>query len=174
MDKMIFRNDWHELSPGSIFKLLSDNFIVLTAPPSQGVIAALQKQGIATLQVMENRSLSTSYRVWQTDEVFLCSSLVEYAKEFSSTEEYFSVNHRDALLAQYTRKKPVFVGKRTGLSSCFIKHIKEPQFYCHYDRGRLLSTSFSGATEPESKLLIKCDAFYKSYFKPLKEPSKVR
>jgi hypothetical protein len=166
MNKYIFRKDWHKLSADQIRNIITKEFTGLTEPtPSAELIAALAHQGICSLQVLEDREQSTFYRIWQTDQIFIRSS-IGYPPTLADTAAYLALERRDFLISVYNKKIPVFVGQRINGTSAIIKHTGEPLFYCHYEGVSLHSTAYPGV-EPSRQLVDKCNAFYNSYFKPL-------
>lgn len=172
MIKLIFKKDWHLINYETFINEVKQNFINVSALPDKYIYMALQKQGIATLQILENRTNSTAYRIWQTDVVFLYSTNLPHFQIFSNSLAYFEAEKNDTLIKKYFKKLPVFVGQRLTKTTALIKHCHIPKFNCIYKNGLIIETSFNSEGKyniiyPNSSLIIKADAFYRSYFKPL-------
>ena len=70
MKGIIFRNDWHQLGEKQIKDLFNEHFTGVTIQPGDSIVKRVKMLEVCTLEILEDRSSSTVYRIRQTDEVF--------------------------------------------------------------------------------------------------------
>ena len=70
MKGVIFRNDWHQLGLKQIDDLFNELFSDVAIQPGIEIVNRLKMLEVGTLEILEDRSSSTVYRIRQTDEVF--------------------------------------------------------------------------------------------------------
>ena len=88
MKGIIFRNDWHQLGKKQITELFNEHFTGVTIQPGENILERVKMLEVCTLEILEDRSSSTVYRIRQTDEVFQIftpdGKLLNY-----TTEDYY-------------------------------------------------------------------------------------
>lgn len=110
-------------------QLIAQSFHLLnyvTAIPSGEIIHALKAFRIATLEVMENRSTSTVYRIRQTGKVYQQNddgTLTEY----QCYEEYQRAPPYDEPLVINPQKPPVYI-----VEGKYVIRVKAPRFRAEY------------------------------------------
>ncbi|HPV55479.1 MAG TPA: hypothetical protein PKW61_00005, partial [Tenuifilaceae bacterium] len=107
MNPTIFKDNWHLLTGEQIMSLFKEQFTEVTIEPNFAIVQRLKMLEVATLELMENRSSSTVYRIKQYDEVYqIFQSNGEYF--VYDTEDYYNAETVDKLLKSYIKKEPVF------------------------------------------------------------------
>jgi hypothetical protein len=167
MKKQIFRNDWHMLTGEQIVNLFDQNFYDVTIQPNQKIVYKLRSLEVATLELLENRSSSTVYRIRQTDEIYQIFQPNGDTLIFD-TEDYFSSKPIDELLTAYSKKEPVFRGEKQSNGFVLIEHLKEPRFKAFFDGNEFKNILWIDEQPLDvsllAKLMRKAGAFLKSYF----------
>jgi hypothetical protein len=168
MKGLIFRNDWHLLTSPQIKGLFAEHFTGVTIEPNKDVVIRLKELEVATLELLENRTNSTVYRIRQTDEVFHLDQPYGVSNKLN-TEEYFSQQPLDELLTNYVRKEPVFKGDYAGDGKYIIEHLKEPRFRALFINGSCDRVDWIDQPDIDAskldKLIRKMGVFYASYYK---------
>jgi len=168
MKGVIFCNDWHLLTSPQIAGLFAEHFTGVTIEPHKDIVTRLKELEIATLEILENRSSSTVYRIRQTDEVFHMDQSRGVTYKLN-TEDYFSRQPLDELLTNYVRKEPVFKGDYAGDGKYIIEHLKEPRFRALFINGSCDRVDWIDQPDIDAskleKLMRKMGAFYTSYSK---------
>ena len=107
MKGVIFRNDWHLLGLKQIDSIFNELFNDVSIQPGIEIVNRLKMLKVCSLEILEDRSRSTVYRIRQTDEVFQIfqpdGDLFRY-----TTEDYFQKEPSDELVKEYIKKAPVF------------------------------------------------------------------
>ena len=168
MKEVIFRNDWHQLGEKQIVDLFNEHFTDVTIQPGESIIKRLKMQEVCTLEILEDRSSSTVYRIRQTDEVFQIfqpgGDLFRY-----TTEEYYQKQPIDELVKEYIKKAPVFKIEKVSEHRDVIHHLRPPKF-----RALFVDRTFDKVEwidqPPEDisqipKLMRKMGAFYASFYR---------
>ena len=65
MNPTIFKDNWHLLTGEQIVSLFDEHFSDVTIQPNFPIVQRLKMLEVATLELMENRSSSTVYRIKQ-------------------------------------------------------------------------------------------------------------
>jgi hypothetical protein len=168
MKEVIFRNDWHQLGEKQIVGLFNEHFTGVTIQPGESIIKRLKIQEVCTLEILENRSSSTVYRIRQTDEVFHVfqpdGKLFIY-----TTEDYYLQKPIGELIKEYSKKDPIFKIEKVSDFKEIIHHLKSPKFRALFVDGTFDKVEWIDQP-PEDiseipKLLRKMGAFYTSYVK---------
>jgi hypothetical protein len=168
MKGVIFRNDWHLLSQKQIDTLFNENFADVTIQPGIDIVKRLKMMEVCTLEILEDRSRSTVYRIRQTDEVFQIyqpdGKLFNY-----TTEDYYLQKPTDELVKEYSKKDPIFKIEKVSDFKEIIHHLKSPKFRAlfvdgTYDKMEWIDQPPEDISQIE-KLLKKMGAFYTSYVK---------
>ena len=168
MKEVIFRNDWHQLGEKQIVDLFTEHFTGVTIQPGESIIKRLKMMEVCTLEILEDRSSSTVYRIRQTDEVFHVFQLD--GKLFSyTTEDYYLQKPIDDLVREYSKKDPIFKIEKVSDFKEIIHHLKSPKFRALFVDGTFDKVEWIDQP-PEDiseipKLLRKMGAFYSSYVK---------
>jgi len=168
MKEVIFRNDWHQLGEKQIVDLFNEHFTGVTIQPDESIIKRLKMQEVCTLEILEDRSSSTVYRIRQTDEVFQIfrsdGKLLSY-----TTEDYYLQKPIDELVKEYSKKDPIFKIEKVSDLKDIVHHLKSPKFRALFVDGTFDKVEWIDQP-PEDiseipKLLRKMGAFYTSYVK---------
>jgi hypothetical protein len=168
MKGVIFRNDWHLLSPKQIDSLFNEHFADVAIQPGIDIVKRLNMIEVCTLEILEDRSSSTVYRIRQTDEVF--QIFQPEGKLFSyTTEDYYLQKPTDDLVKEYSKKDPIFKIEKVSDFKEIIHHLKSPKFRAlfvdgTYDKMEWIDQPPEDISQIE-KLMKKMAAFYTSYVK---------
>ncbi len=169
MKGVIFRNDWHLLTGQQIVDLFDEHYDNVTIQPNFDIVRRLKLLEVATLEIMEDRSGSTVYRIKQYDEVFQIFQ-PNGDTFFYDTDDYYNEKPIDNLIKSYTQKEPVFVADLQPNGDTVITYTKEPRFRITYKKGANSSEDITFIDQPKDfsiipKLLRKVGAFYASYLR---------
>jgi hypothetical protein len=168
MKGVIFRNDWHLLSQKDIDSLFYEHFADVAILPGIEIVKRLKMMEVCTLEILEDRSSSTVYRIRQTDEVFQIyqpdGKLISY-----TTEDYYLQKPIDDLVREYSKKDPIFKIEKVSDFKEIVHHLKSPKFRAlfvdgTYDKMEWIDQPPEDITQIE-KLMKKMGAFYTSYVK---------
>ncbi len=168
MKGVIFRNDWHLLKTTQIDSLFSEHFADVAVQPGIDIVERLKIMEVCTLEILEDRSRSTVYRIRQTDEVF--QIFQPDGKPFSyTTEDYYLQKPIDELVKEYFKKDPIFKIEKVSDFKEIIHHLKSPKFRAlfvdgTYDKMEWIDQPPEDISQIE-KLMKKMGAFYTSYVK---------
>lgn len=168
MKGVIFRNDWHLLGLKQIDSLFNEIFSDVSILPAIEIVNRLKMLEVGSLEILEERSRSTVYRIRQTDEVFQIfqpgGDLFRY-----TTEDYFQKEPSDELVKEYIKKAPVFKIEKVSDQRDVIHHLRPPRF-----RALFVDRTFDKVEwidqPPEDisqipKLMRKMGAFYASFYR---------
>lgn len=168
MKGVIFRNDWHLLSQKDIDSLFYEHFAYVAILPGIEIVKRLKMMEVCTLEILEDRSSSTVYRIRQTDEVF--HVFRPDGKLFSyTTEDYYLQKPIDDLVKEYSKKDPIFKIEKVSDLKDIVHHLKSPKFRAlfvdgTYDKMEWIDQPPEDISQIE-KLMKKMGAFYTSYVK---------
>jgi hypothetical protein len=168
MKEVIFRNDWHQLGEKQIVDLFNEHFTGVTIQPDESIVKRLKMQEVCTLEILEDRSSSTVYRIRQTDEVFQIfqggGDLFRY-----TTEDYYLKQPVDELIKEYIKKAPVFKIEKVSDHRDVIHHLKPPKFSALFIDGTFDKVEWIDPPPEDinqvTKLMRKMGAFYASFFR---------
>ena len=166
MKGVVFRNDWHLLSQKDIDSLFYEHFADVTILPGIEIVKRLKMMEVCTLEILEDRSRSTVYRIRQTDEVF--HVFQPDGKLFSyTTEDYYLQKPIDELVKEYSKKDPIFKIEKVSDFKEIIHHLKSPKFRAlfvdgTYDKMEWIDQPPEDISQIE-KIMKKIGAFYTSY-----------
>ena len=168
MKGVIFRNDWHLLSHKHIDSLFNDHFTDVAIQPGIDIVKRLKMIEVCTLEILEDRSSSTVYRIRQTDEVF--QIFQPDGKLFSyTTEDYYLQKPFDDLVKEYSKKDPIFKIEKVSDLKDIVHHLKPPKFLALFVDGTFDKMEWIDQPPEDitqiAKLLRKMGAFYSSYVK---------
>ena len=168
MKGIIFRNDWHLLGEKQIADLFNEHFSNVAIQPGIDIVKRLKMLEVCTLEILEDRSSSTVYRIRQTDEVFQIfrpdGKLVTY-----STEDYYLEKPVDNLVKEYSKKDPIFRIEKVSDLKDIVHHLKSPKFRALFVDGTFDKMEWIDQPPEDitqiTKLMRKMGAFYSSYVK---------
>ncbi len=168
MKGVVFRNDWHLLSQMQIDSLFIENFTDVATHPGIDIVKKLKMMEVCTLEILENRSRSTVYRIRQTDEVFHIF-LPDRKLYTYTTEDYYLQKPIDELVKEYSKKDPIFKIEKVSDFKEIVHHLKPPKFRAlfldgTYDKMEWIDQPPEDISQIE-KLMKKMGAFYTSYVK---------
>jgi len=168
MKGIIFRNDWHQLGEKQIKDLFNEHFTGVTIQPGDSIVKRVKMLEVCTLEILEDRSSSTVYRIRQADEVFQIfktdGKLLNY-----TTEDYYLQKPIDDLVKEYSKKDPIFKIEKVSDIRDIVHHLQTPKFRALFIDGTFDKVEWIDQP-PEDisqipKLLRKMGAFYSSYVK---------
>jgi hypothetical protein len=168
MKGIIFRNDWHQLGEKQIKDLFNEHFTGVTIQPGGSIIKRVKILEVCTLEILEDRSSSTVYRIRQTDEVSQIfapdGKLLNY-----TTEDYYLQKPIDDLVKEYAKKDTIFKIEKVSDIRDIVHHLQTPKFRALFIDGTFDKVEWIDQP-PEDisqipKLLRKMGAFYSSYVK---------
>jgi hypothetical protein len=168
MKGVVFRNDWHTLGENKIQNLFNESFKNVTILPNTNIVNRLRILKTGSLELMEDRSSSTVYRIRQTDEVF---QIFQPGGEFFryNTEDYYQVKPIGELVGEYVTKAPVFKIEKVSAHRDVIHHLKPPKFSALFIDGTFDKVEWHDEPPEDvseiSKLMRKMGAFYASFFR---------
>jgi hypothetical protein len=100
-----------------------------TQLPKEEIFEAVSKFQTVTLEVMQNRTQSTVYRLRQTGKVYW--QFEKAVGLFEDYEAFKALEGTDELLAEYPQKPCVYIVEGVN-----IKRLKEPRFEASYSQRR--------------------------------------
>lgn len=168
MSKQIHSDHWHMLTSQQIVELFNNNFSGVTIAPSEDIVMRCKIMEIATLECLENRTLSTIYRIRQTGEVYQLTRPRGEILEYDNYESYLAYNPIDEPLEIFTSKDPVHVLENIN-DVLYIKRLKFPRFVAKYSENSLNDLSEISWLDQEpdtleiAKLLRLARAFLTNY-----------
>ena len=168
MKGIIFRNDWHQLGEKQIKDLFNELFTGVTIQPGDSIVKRVKMLEVCTLEILEDRSSSTVYRIRQTDEVF--QIFKPDGKLLNcTTEDYYLQKPVDDLVKEYSKKDPIFKIEKVSDIRDIVHHLQTPKFRALFIDGTFDKVEWIDQP-PEDisqipKLLRKMGAFYSSYVK---------
>jgi hypothetical protein len=168
MKGIIFRNDWHQLGEKQIKDLFNEHFTGVTIQPGDSIVKRVKMLEVCTLEILEDRSSSTVYRIRQTDEVF--QIFKPDGKLLNcTTEDYYLQKPVDDLVKEYSKKDPIFKIEKVSDIRDIVHHLQTPKFRALFIDGTFDKVEWIDQP-PEDisqipKLLRKMGAFYSSYVK---------
>ena len=168
MKGVIFRNDWHLLGLKQIDSLFNEFFSDVTIQPGIEIVNRLKTLEVCSLEILEDRTSSTVYRIRQTDEVFQIfqseGDLFRY-----TTEGYYQAEPADELVKEYIKKAPVFKIERVSDHREVVHHLKPPKFSAIFIDGTFDKVEWIDQPPEDitqvTKLMRKMGAFYASFFR---------
>jgi len=168
MKGVIFRNDWHLLGLKQIDSLFNELFSDVAIQPGIEIVNRLKTLEVCSLEILEDRTSSTVYRIRQTDEVFQIlqpdGDLFRY-----TTEDYYLKEPIDELVKEYIKKAPVFKIEKVSDHRDVIYHLKPPKFSALFIDGTFDKVEWIDQPPEDvsqiSKLMRKMGAFYASFFR---------
>ena len=168
MKGVIFRNDWHLLGLKQIDSLFNELFSDVSIQPVIEIVNRLKTLEVCSLEILEDRTSSTVYRIRQTDEVFQIfqpdGDLFRY-----TTEDYYLKKPIDELVKEYIKKAPVFKIEKVSEHRDVIYHLKPPKFSALFIDGTFDKVEWIDQPPEDinqvTKLLRKMGAFYASFFR---------
>lgn len=166
MNPTIFKDNWHLLTGEQIVSLFDDHFSDVTIKPNFPIVQRLKLLEVATLELMENRSSSTVYRIKQYDEVF---QIFQPNGEYFvyDTDDYYNAEEVDKLLQTFVKKEPVFAITEVSRERMVVEHLRPPRFKCVFADGEYKDTVWIDKPPLDvsllAKLMKKAGSFYKSY-----------
>lgn len=165
MNNHVYCQNWHQLSNSEILELF-DKLPKSTIMPNLHIVNSLKKIKSAKLELLETRSFSSVYRIYQTDEVFQIFQ-PDGDTYFYDTESYTMQKEVDSIILSYYNKKPVFTIIDKFDYSVKIKHNKKPKFFAFFINNEL--DKIDWIDEPPldvkflAQLMQKLGAFYSNY-----------
>lgn len=158
----IFQENWQSLNFKDAKTLINDYFYQSGCVPNDHIIFSLLKLKAASLELLETRSRSFAFRIFQTDEVFWFFSGTKKYLYFDSSNGYFSFEKKDSLIRCFNKKNPKFALRAFPDGYYKIFHLYDPGFTCYFFKSTcqdILPKSIS----IDDKLKKKVFAFARAY-----------
>jgi hypothetical protein len=125
---------WHDCDPKASIRthFCSEKFTRLyghpiTCFPTADLFKQLRILKLATLEVVENRSEATVYRIRQTGVVYLCRVGEDQAMVFTSHKDYLQSPDNSGMLHNFFCKPMAYIIERRGYQT-YIHRLKYPRF----------------------------------------------
>lgn len=148
MQVKIHNQNWHYLTGEQIVGLFdkflggvnkaSDTGVQVTIQPNMNIVMALKELESATLELIENRTGSTVYRIRETGFIYQLFQPNGDMFTYADYEEYQQDDPVDELIALYASKEPVHVLHRKK-GNVWVQRIKPPRFKARYVPGNSMS-----------------------------------
>lgn len=180
MKKEIYHEAWHKLSGEEIVTLFDNTFgshiseapdgTTVTILPDINIVMDIRELGNATLELLENRTSSTVYRIKQTGIVYQIFHPDGQMFEFDDYEQYLQSDVIDEPITIYEPKPLKFTAEKQG-DKLIVKHHEPPQFEAEWVGGvhgveNVKWEHGQPANFMEiARLMQKLGAFIKTYFK---------
>lgn len=131
MKKFIHRYDWNMYSFQEARQIFIDHFPNITCFPDQILFNELRGQHRATLELLENRSESTVFRI---KELASCYQVNKegHCRQFKDFETYLEQPHTDQLIEQFSVPNITFSVNPQSDGSMVITRNKTPKFKATY------------------------------------------
>jgi hypothetical protein len=127
MQNQVHSNYWHMLAGRQIADLFDTNFEDVTCKPSYDIGMQLKSLEVATLQLIENRTESTIYRIFETGVVYQVCQPEGAHFEFEDYESYQLEESFDRLIKIYIQDDPDHrIVEQDG--KIYIDRLKSPAF----------------------------------------------
>lgn len=140
MKKFIHRYDWNMYSFQQARQIFSDHFPPLTCAPDQFLFNELRGQHRATLELLENRSESSVFRI---KELATCYQVTKagHCLQYKDFETYQDNPPSDQLLEQFSVPNITFSVDPQTDGSMVITRNKSPKFKAtYYPNNSILAT----------------------------------
>lgn len=166
----IHSQHWHKLSNEEIVRFFDESFDTMTIQPNMNLVFYLRILKSATLEVLENRTSSTVYRIRQTGFVYQICQPNGDTFEYEDYESYLQEEPLDKPIEIFA-PKPLKFTAETINGELIITHLEPPHFKAKWIGG---FKGFDFIEEPNfnsldvskmAKLLRKAGAFVNQYFK---------
>ena len=131
----VYCHNWHQKGDVEIIALF-EVFGVVTMLPNQTIINELKKLKIATLELLEDRTFSSVYRIKQTGIVYQIDCEEGRVLVYNDYEDYKNADEFDALIKLFKTKEAVFIIFQNNGKS-FIERKKYPRFTAEITFGNL-------------------------------------
>jgi hypothetical protein len=169
MRKIATYQAWHKLPNETIIKLFDETLEGITIQPSLHLVSALKAVGFCTLEVLENRTFSTVYRIKQTGVVYQVTEPEGETFEWDDYFDYTQDKPIDQLLAQYEAKPLKFTAEKDQDGHLWIKHHRPPRFKGKWVGGIKGIDEIEWTDTPTfeglASLMRKAGAFVNAYFR---------
>jgi len=163
---ILYKSNWNILSADEIKHVVIKGFnLNNTHMPDDLMCERLSYLGNATVELLEIRNSSVTYRIRQTGDVFLIYS--DGKSEHFDFNSFQSHKSSDVLISSYKHKDLVFIGYIIQPGLIEISYLKNPKFKLLFNNSQLKDTIWIDQKPDQdisSKLISKGLSFYKSYF----------
>lgn len=102
--------------------------------PNMALVMELRELGVATLELLEDRSSSSVYRIRDNDVVYQIECEEGEFWSYESYEEYLEQEPIDSLLISFATPPKTYVITRDG-NEIYITRTKSPRFKARYTPG---------------------------------------
>lgn len=156
----IYQQNWQNFTGPQVAVLFSLHFNNVSFAPDSEIMNELRSLQVAAIEIIEDRTLSTVYRIYETATVYQCSKAG--CKVFEDLKAYRQTQPEGELIALYKQKEPVHRFKKLA-TGIIIERLKPPQFAALFTTGSPTKVVWNDEeTTPEikKKLLKNATAFY--------------
>lgn len=181
MRKLIHNQNWNYLTNRQIADQFNQTFghsghpaddgTSVTIQPNLHIVSELRSLESATLELLENRTASSVYRIRQTGIVYqLCQPNGELF-EFDDYNDYLQADAVDELIQEYADKPVKFTVRKTEDGKVIVTHHEPPPFTAEWVGGDIGVTNIQWQEPPPhnimqlARLMRKLGAFMRSYLR---------
>jgi predicted transcriptional regulator len=163
MRKIELYHTWNNLSDDQVIAIFNKYLSEMTFKPNSRIVYDLRNLEQSTLEVLENRTGSTVYRIRQTGVVYQIIEGDYYL--WDDTSEYLDANPIDELMVSYNTKPITFTALSDEEDHLWLTHHKPPKFTARWE-GDFKEIEWKD--EPDfnalTELTKKAEAFINHYF----------
>jgi hypothetical protein len=171
MRKIEIYQPWHKLDNSMIADIFQKNLSEMTIQPGQIVVNDLKIAGFAMLEVIENRTASTVYRIKQTGLVYQVCQPNGDTYEFADVEDYRQEVPIDELMAEFIVKDIKFTAQTNEHGELWITRHEPPRFKARWVGGLEGLDNIQWIDQPGddvmklAQIMRKAGAFINAYMK---------
>lgn len=125
---------WAELSNQQICKLFNETFADVSIKPNNALVIELRQLGTATLELVENRTASSVYRIRDNGVVYQIEMYEGTYWEYDSYEDYLDEDAFDKLITKHDTPQRTYIVYEVG-DDLFVERTKPPRFKARYTPG---------------------------------------
>lgn len=128
---IINRSNWDFLTNEEIVELFDRHFPDVAIQPNMEVVNELRRLCIADLELYENRTGSSVYRIRQTGEMFQIEMYEGKTFRYDDSEAYQDDKPFDQLIESFASEDPKYIFSESP-DGLVIKRTKPPRFTARY------------------------------------------
>ncbi|GAA0561421.1 hypothetical protein [Chitinophaga japonensis] len=122
---------WHYLTGEQIVAAFDEAFPNVTIQPNLDIVMQLKDMEVGTLELLENRTGSSVYRIRETGVVYQLFQPNGDLFEYDDYDSYLEEDPVDELIEAYASREPAHVLERKG-KDIWVERKKPPRFRARY------------------------------------------
>ena len=130
MQTKLYSNAWHLLTGEQIIQMF-DSLPQVSIQPNNQIVRQLKALEVATLELIEDRSFNTIYRIQENGIVYEVNSHTGFAQVFDDLESYDHCDKLGELVKRYLPKEPVHKLEEIN-GKQILTRLKYPRFTAEY------------------------------------------